>query len=54
MINLRKILYGEVLVGATNTILGIYKILGALKVLRQWADEVYRNWLDGIMVSTRC
>lgn len=47
-----KTLYGEVEIGATNSIRGIYTILAALRVLRQWVDTDFRAWFNAILVPT--
>lgn len=45
-----QFLYGRVEIGSTGTILGIYKIMAALKVLRRWTDDVFRPWFDNILL----
>ena len=47
-----QVLYGRIEIGSTGTILGIYKLLAALKVLRQWTDDVFRPWFDGILLPS--
>lgn len=47
-----QILWERVLVGSTQTILGVYQIVAAVQVLGRWCDDVYRPWFRAHVVGT--
>ncbi|KPM42275.1 hypothetical protein AK830_g4267 [Neonectria ditissima] len=44
-------LWQKVTIGTTNTTKGIYQIVYALQVLRQWALDVYWPWLRALLLA---
>ncbi|PVH91463.1 hypothetical protein DM02DRAFT_734165 [Periconia macrospinosa] len=46
------VLWERVLVGSTQTILGVYQIVAAVQVLGRWCDDVYRPWFRAQVVGT--
>ncbi|KAH6960056.1 hypothetical protein BKA56DRAFT_680310 [Ilyonectria sp. MPI-CAGE-AT-0026] len=44
-------LWQKVTIGTTNTTKGIYQIVYALQILRQWAQDVYWPWLRALILA---
>ncbi|KAH7019758.1 hypothetical protein EDB80DRAFT_870376 [Ilyonectria destructans] len=44
-------LWQKVTIGTTNTSKGIYQIVYALQILRQWAQDVYWPWLRALIIA---
>ncbi|KAL8855499.1 MAG: hypothetical protein Q9178_007853 [Gyalolechia marmorata] len=40
------LLLSDRMLGSTNTLLGIYQVLAAIRRLAKWADEQYRPWFE--------
>lgn len=45
------LLLSDRILGSTNTLLGIYQALAAIRRLAKWADEQYRPWLEKIFLE---
>jgi hypothetical protein len=39
-----QIVWEHILLGSTQTILGVYQIIAALQVLGRWCNDMYRPW----------
>lgn len=45
----RTVIYKGIVIGDTSSIVGTYQLLSALKILREWAHQEYRNWWKDVI-----
>jgi hypothetical protein len=42
----KAVILRDLRLGSTDTVLGIYQLVEAVRCLTRWADEKYRHWLE--------
>ena len=46
-----QVLWEKVLLGSTQSVLGVYQIVAALQMLGRWCEEVYRPWFNAHVIG---